>query len=286
MEVFYQITLQIILLLMTDTNTATTSGLQTYFRKNTILGLSPSLVLGFSIAWSLRTAITMHIKTVKKQKVYFGFKRAFFVGLWATFATARRVLSLVCFFAASLGLLDILYHWMCEQYTFGIKFAFELIHPKDQVYLFNMTDTLFWSESRRWFWTDGIKAGSGLDRWNYFEDPNEPTAPSYALYTGFTLKWTLMLFFMLMAFHFLSMFFVKWATSQEFNKERMFNKCIHVLQNLNLCFPFSDWDEKMVSGEEFRQRFSNTELEMACSFAVNFGFSLTMVIPIWFTGMF
>ena len=187
---------------------------------------------------------------------------------------------MVCFFVASLGLLDLLYHWMCEQYTFGIKNKFYLIHPTDQVYLFNMTDTLFWSESRRWFW-----AGNGLDRWNYFEDPNEPTAPSYTLYTGFTLKWTFVAFFMLMTFHFFSMFFVKWATSQEFKEEIMFNKCIHVLQNLNLSFPFSDWDEKMVSGEEFRQRYSNTELEMACSFAVNFGFSLIMLIPIWFTGI-
>ena len=72
------------LLLMTDTHTATTSGLQTYFQQNTILGFSPSIVLGFFIAWSLRTAITMHIKTIKKQKIYFGFKQTFFVGLWAT----------------------------------------------------------------------------------------------------------------------------------------------------------------------------------------------------------
>ena len=85
-------------------------------------------------------------------------------------------------------------------------------------------------------------------------------------------------------FHFFFMFFVKCATSQEFKEERMFNNCIHVLQNFNLSFPFVDWDEKMVSGEEFKLRYRNTELEMACSFAVNFGFSLTMLIPIWFTG--
>ena len=148
-----------------------------------------------------------------------------------------------------------------------------------------MSDTLLWSESRRWFWTDRLEAGSGLDRWNYFEDLNEPTAPSYALYLHrIHLKMDLCGFLHAdgMAFHFFSMFFVKRATSQEFKEEIMFNKCIHVLQNLNLCFPFADWDEKMVSGEEFRQRYSNTNLEMACSFAVNFGLSLIMLIPICF----
>ena len=86
-------------------------------------------------------------------------------------------------------------------------------------------------------------------------------------------------------FHFFFMFFVKCATSQEFKEERMFNKCIHVLQNLNLSFPFVDWDEKMVSGEEFKERYKNTEIEMACSFAVNIGFSIVMLLPVWFTGI-
>ena len=40
----------------------------------------------------------------------------------------------------------------------------------------------------------------------------------------------------------------------------------------------------MVSGEEFKERYKNTKLEMACSFAVNIGFSVIMLIPLWFTG--
>ena len=67
-------------------------------------------------------------------------------------------------------------------------------------------------------------------------------------------------------------------------KKRMFNKCIHVLQNLNLSFPFVAWDEKMVSGEEFKQTNKKSEMEMACSFAVNIGFSIVMLLPVWFTG--
>ena len=270
MEAFYQITLQIILLLMTDTKTATTSGLQTYFHKNTIFGLNTEIILGLSIAWSLRTSISLHVKKIKKQKVYFGFTQTFFVGFWALVSTMRRVLSIVCFFVPSLGLQDILYHWLAEQYTFSIKKQYTMVHRKDQVHLFNMTETLLWSE---------------LDRWNYYGDLNEPTAPSYSLYTGLSLKWTFVTFFMLLTFQFTTMALVKLATSEEFKGEgKMFNQSLHVLQNLNFAFPFVDWDEQMVSGEEFRQRYSNTELEMACSFAVNIGFSMVMLMPIWFTG--
>ena len=97
--------------------------------------------------------------------------------------------------------------------------------------------------------------------------------------------WTFVTFFMLLTFQFTTMALVKLATSEEFKGEgKMFNQSLHVLQNLNFAFPFVDWDEQMVSGEEFRQRYSNTELEMACSFAVNIGFSMVMLMPIWLTG--
>lgn len=254
---------------MTDTSTATTSGLQTYFKQSTIFGIDPSLILGFSIAWSLRTSISLHIKAIKRQKVFFGFKQSFFVGLWAVFATSRRVLSIVVFFLPSLGLMDILHHHQSEQYTFSIKMQYNLIHPKDQVHLFNLTERLLWSE---------------LDRWNYYEDPEEPIAPSYTLYTGFNLKWSLILFFFLMFFQFAAIFYSKYGTSKEFKEDRLYNKCIHVLQNLNFSFPMTDWDEGMFTREEFRTRYNNIEVEMACALAVNIAFSFCMVIPVLYTG--
>ena len=266
---FYQIALQIILLLMTATKTSTTSGLQTYFQQNTILGIDPSIILGFSIAWSLRTSITLHVKTIKRQKICFGFKQSFFVGLWSLLATLRRVLSIVCFFLPSLGQFNILYHWISEQYYFSMKKKYKLIHPKDEVHLFNMTEKLLWSE---------------LDRWNYYADVNEPTEPSYTLYTGFNLKWTFVVFLMLQLLHFVIMFGVKLAMSMEFRKGIIYNKCIHILQNINLSFPWADWDEGMFTREEFLERYKNTENEMACSIAVNAFFSICMLFPIWFTG--
>ena len=135
----------------------------------------------------------------------------------------------------------------------------------------------------RWFWTDD--AGSGLDRWNYFEDPAEPTPPPYTLYNGFTLQWTFALYFMLMFFHCVSMAMTKSAASEEFRDHgSQFNKCLHILQNINFAFPWSDWDEGVFSKEEFQRRYTNTETEMLLSCAVNSFFSIIMVLPIWFTG--
>ena len=261
---------QIILLLLANTETATTSGLQTFFQQSTILGINPTVILWLSISWSLRTSVKLHVKAIKTQKVFFGVKASIISGLWGLMSTLRRIVSIVGFFTPSLGLFSILNHWLAEQYTFPIRRKYNLIHPKDEVHLFNSTKTMYWKE---------------LDRWNYFGDIDDPTPPSYILYTGLTLQWTFVAFFMLMAFQFIALFLVKTFTSAEFKKEEnMFNKCIHILQNTNYSSPFQDWDEGMFPLEEYKIRYNLTETEMALSFAVNNVISIVMLLPIWYTG--
>ena len=45
MEVFLQVSIQIIVLLLTKTKTATTSGLQTFFQQTPILGIDSTVIL-------------------------------------------------------------------------------------------------------------------------------------------------------------------------------------------------------------------------------------------------
>ena len=79
----------------------------------------------------------------------------------------------------------------------------------------------------------------------------------------------------------------KYAASEEFREHgSQFNKCLHILQNINFAFPWSDWDEGVFSKREFQRRCSDTETEMLLSCAVNSFFSIIMVIPIWFTGKY
>ena len=45
MEVVYQVALQIIVLLLSKTETATTSGLQTFFKQTSVLGIDSTVIL-------------------------------------------------------------------------------------------------------------------------------------------------------------------------------------------------------------------------------------------------
>ena len=274
-EVQYQIALQIALLLMTLTETATTSGLQTFFQQDSFLGIpmNPTTALALSSAWSLKTSFMLHLKTVKVQKGFFGFKAKFCVAAWGLMGSLRRILSINSFFVPSLGLFNILNHWLAEQYPFGIRKEYNRIHRLDEIQLFNQTGPILWSD---------------IDRWNYYGDLNEPTSPSYSLYTGLTLKWSFIMFFVLMFFHFVSMMLVKTFTSLEFKeKGNYYDKFLHGMENINCAFPFRDWDEddgKCTTKEEFKRRVHNTEVEMMWSQLVNFALSMIMLMPIWFTG--
>ena len=45
MEVVYQVALQILVLLLSKTETATTSGLQTFFKQTSVLGIDSTVIL-------------------------------------------------------------------------------------------------------------------------------------------------------------------------------------------------------------------------------------------------
>ena len=74
MEVFYQVSLQLALLLLTQTRTATVGGLEAFFTQDRKFGLAPETIIVLSVFWSLKTSTMLHVKTLSLEKGYFGFK--------------------------------------------------------------------------------------------------------------------------------------------------------------------------------------------------------------------
>ena len=237
--------------------------------------MNPTTIIIISVIWSLKTSILLHVKILSMEKGFFGFKAKTAAFLWGLVSSIRRVLGIVAFFTPCLGLLDLLWHWHGEQFPFQVRLdhAQSLnITPSldDKIELYRMREEVLWST---------------LDRWSY-EDPQHPRAPPYSIYTGLSAKWTLVTFIALFVLHALTVFLVKLCTSAEFRKEKgnMFQKTIHIISNTNIPSPFRDWDHGDVSVEEHLRRYKRTEREMICLFLVNAVFSLTLLVPVWFTG--
>ena len=270
--------LQVTILLLTQTKTATVGGFEAYFGRDSLFGvkIKPSDLIILSVILSLKTLILMHVKSLRLEKGYFGLKATVISFLWGLVSSIKRIVGMVAFFVPSLGLLDILWHWHAEQYPFQVRLdlvARSNMTPSQDanIELYNMTEEVRWSD---------------LDRWSY-ENPQDPGAPEYTLYTGLTAKWTLATFFLLLSFHLMAVFLVKMYTSVEFwmGKGTVFQKSVHILSNTNIPRAFRDWDHGNPSLEEHRRRYKRTEKEMVCLILVNTVFSLILLVPLWYTGM-
>ena len=91
--------------------------------------------------------------------------------------------------------------------------------------------------------------------------------------------------FVILILHCMSLLLVKIRTSEEFRKPgNVFEKTIHLLENVNFPVPYRDWDQGSHSVTEFRRRYSNTEGEMVWSFAVTLFYTVVLFMPLFCTG--
>ena len=124
LEVFHQVPLQMVLLLMATTATATTGGLETLFKQDSMFGIpmDPETIITLSVIWSMKTCVNLHLKAIKVRKGFFPMTSKLIVWSWGLFGTLRRVLSMVIYFVPFLGLSNVLYHWRAEQIPFWIRY--------------------------------------------------------------------------------------------------------------------------------------------------------------------
>ena len=127
-EVFLQVSIQILILLLASTKTDTTGGLEIIFNQRTF-GIDATTVLVLSISWSLKTCIMLHLKNVKTEKGICPITSKIFIFAWGVFASVRRILSIVCMFIPSMGLFSILHHIEYEQIPFQMRLEYAKRFP-------------------------------------------------------------------------------------------------------------------------------------------------------------
>ena len=117
------------LLLLTQTETATVGGLETFFKQDEFFGvpMNPTYIIILSVFWSLKTSTMLHVKTLGMEKGFFGFTAKTATFLWGLVAGVRRVVGIVIFFSPSLGLLNLLWHHHAERYPFQVMLPYNKV---------------------------------------------------------------------------------------------------------------------------------------------------------------
>ena len=218
------------------------------------------------------SSIKIHTKLTILEKGFCPISSKLVVLAWATFSTLRRVLSLVALFLPSMGLFSLLHHFKWDKIPVQTRQEYSKrfnISPDDKIRLYGLNETIYWSD---------------LDRWDY-KDPQHPTPPTYSAYTILSLQHTFIALIVLSVLQLIVIFAVKIWNSKDFREElHKINKGIHVLENLNYASPFRDWDDGDYTIFEFKERARAVRKEMIWTQAVNFLATITMLVPLWFTG--
>ena len=186
-------------------------------------------------------------------------------------------MAIIVFFLPSLGLFSILNHWRAEQIPFEIRvknYHIDVMRPTDIIALNDMTRNITWSS---------------IDRWNYdftgVDKPHpQPQPPPYSLYTGLSLGHTFVAFLTLMILHLFAITVVKIITAKRVKKESCFNFMVHVIENINIPYPYKDWDTENLIVAGFKQRLREVNIEMTWTYVVNFIINILMFCPFWWTG--
>merc|ERR1719232_2214460 len=259
LEVTFQLTGQILFLLLSSTTTATTGGLEQMF-KNT-----SDALLALSIVLSIKTIYFITLKVITILKTFLPFTTKFFLMLWIMVSSSARVMSLVFFFIPSLGLFSILGHWKMEQTPYSEKIK-ERFEKNNTVYLYNSEPVA---------WTD-------LCRYNYTSD----SGPDYTVYTYFSLQQYFCGFWILWVLHVIVNALAKSLCSEDFRTNgtsSLLSKFVHCVENTNIPTVWVDWDEREGTLEEHKERHDQVLKEMNAMIAIRTIFNAVMLAPIVYT---
>ena len=115
LEIFHQVSGQIILLLTSSTGTPTTGGLEKMFEKSSFNGIPAGAMLILSTLWSIRSCFTFHMKAMEAENPFFPMTSKLMVYISAALTSSKRVLMLVFYFCPFLGHFSLLFHWKYQQ---------------------------------------------------------------------------------------------------------------------------------------------------------------------------
>ena len=244
LENYVQLVIQTLMLLLNQSSTSTTRGLEEVFGEKHENASGSETLLYMSILLSLRSMITVRIKA--KKASFDGVLPSIatlIVGLRSFLVTLLNITCVVAFFAPYMGLLHILQHLKAEQIPQekGIEYP-ELFRADYQ------TDT--------------------------------PTTPGANTYIG-TLQAGYGIFLGILTVQVLLLLFFKMAMKKSTKLLSLFQDVLNTFSNPDAGF---DWSHGTGDVASYRQRKKHHLVEVMCESFLQWTIQMIMLVPLWVVG--
>lgn len=167
---------------------------------------------------------------------------------------------MVLYFTPVLGLFGLLKHYKAEQTKWIRNIEYDFV--KDNlIKVGNVTVK----------WTNGSDA---INRWNGNE------APSYELYTIYSVGTYFKALIALNVLHFAIVLILKLKISKAFRKLNFVEKIIHLIENSSIPGCVEDWDAQRGNAQEHYHRMKSNKIEGLSVIGINGAFNLLYLTPL------
>ena len=272
-ELVFQLSIHVTMVLLSQTNYPLESGLQSIFKssKSETQGTLAFLVL--SILWSFKTTAITSIAIKADSKKFLPIVPKLILGMRYLFIFLVRIGCIVGYFSPFIGLLGIMDHYQAETIPLNyetfkrLNGTYHYWNPLDQKIDSVRVEELFRSD---------------------YSNTKHPGLPSITHYTGVKLGMAFTLFWMFYLVYAILLTMIKCCISPKFrNSKSHWERLQHIVEVLNVPETFGDWDS--YNGEHLETHFKNwkkTLLEMLVMGLMQLISNMILLVPFFIMGEF
>ena len=284
LETLYQIVINLLLLLLSYTETPVENGFKAVFKEG--LDTVSLFLLFVKNTLSARSFTSSHCKVLNVCREHFPLTSQLAASLYSLCGLITRVVAIVMYFTVPLGLFSLLRHWQAEQVQWS-QYTLDFVTPEGLMFLGD-NEAFVWNEVDRWI-KNGTLFNNITDIFGQVELIPNPdyyiAAPHITLYTGLMWRPYLFIFFAHVTVHTCVIFIAKYKLHQVFKHGfNLVEKVIHSLENINLPFNCQEWDDDMGDAEEHRKRMRLNWKESLVTIIINAVFNTSLLVPLYYLG--
>ena len=267
-EVSFQIFINLILVLFSNSDTRTTSSMETLFNQEGVdefLGISNLDIFILSTVVSFLSFINLFINAHASN---WNLKSKLAIGFYGVLCLQMRLVAMITYFIPSLGLMNTLRHYQTDR----VAFHDDLVAYKGK----RLNDTLYFGNAPPVQWKD-------ISHVNY-TDPENPIPPPYSLYTGLDSKSYFLIFAVLWSLQVFLIWLKNFRRSKIFRMLSGFDQVMHSWQSVICPAPSVDWSVGQGGCKEHFDRMKTIENEVVETTMINSVFQGFHILPLVYLG--
>ena len=274
-EITNQIFLNIILVLLSTSQTKTSSAFEELFKTDGSSEMFGINNFHIYIGSTILSFISFIYSSVTVNVKYWSWKSKLIFGIYFLISFTLRLTGMLIFCIPSLGISNVLRHHQSDQFPFDFDRSYQTLLMTQNV-----------SNGMIHYGNAPQVALADISHFDY-TDPEHPTSTShYTQYTGLTPKYSFIIFMCLWFAQIFCIWLKNYLTSKPFRNLSFYDQFIHSTTSVFKPVPSVDWSVDEGTCAEHYKRMMESTKEVCGTIIINAVFQSLHLLPIFYLGMF